>query len=515
MKTLYILIISLMCSALLQAQYLAKVDKQSISNLSIGEQQQIYKVDSRYYSYLGLNLGKHSVGDTSLYNAYGDLRDDDPAFRQKQTLWRPVVAITGDCIVTNLFDTYVVGEDFTHVGFASWGRNLKAGFPWGSGWEWDHDRFGMNFLAHPYGGGTFFIAARANGYNFWESAPFVLFGSYMWKIFGETGVPERNDLLATTVGGVFFGEIFYRLGSNVLDDRTTGWERFGRELAAAVLSPTRTWARFTEGKLFRVTSEEVYQTEPLNVTLSSGLRVVNNELSFLTGSTNLWLSVMLDYGNPFEFTSRKPFDCFNVSMDLTKGMGRKTLDYITGYGILFGKNYESGGLKMLIGGFQHWDYFDNWAFEMGTMAFGPGIISKLPISSNSNLYTNFHVGVVPFGANSTQLGPDTSQFRDYNFVGGAETKLESTLQLGSWVNVVFIGYYFWMHTYVGAPGDHYVGLIKPRIELKLFSNLSIGFEHQVYYSDRYTRDYGDYHKVLTEQRVFLSFLFENFKEQKE
>jgi len=61
------------------------------------------------------------VGDTSLYNAYGDLRDDDPAFRQKQTLWRPVVAITGDCIVTNLFDTYVVGEDFTHVGFASWG----------------------------------------------------------------------------------------------------------------------------------------------------------------------------------------------------------------------------------------------------------------------------------------------------------------------------------------------------------------------------------------------------------
>jgi len=73
-------------------------------------------------------------------------------------------------------------------------------------------------------------------------------------------------------------------------------------------------------------------------------------------------------------------------MDLTKGMGRKTLDYITGYGILFWQELRVWWLEMLIGGFQHWDYFDNWAFEMGTMAFGPGIISKLPISSNSNLY---------------------------------------------------------------------------------------------------------------------------------
>jgi len=110
----------------------------------------------------------------------------------------------------------------------------------------------------------------------------------MWKIFGETGVPDVMICLLPLLAEYSLEKIFYRLGSNVLDDRTTGWERFGRELAAAVLSPTRTWARFTEGKLFRVTSEEVYQTEPLNVTLSSGLRVVNNELSFLTGSTNLW-----------------------------------------------------------------------------------------------------------------------------------------------------------------------------------------------------------------------------------
>jgi hypothetical protein len=66
---------------------------------------------------------------------------------------------------------------------------------------------------------------------------------------------------------------------------------------------------------------------------------------------------------------------------------------------------------------------------------------------------------------------------------------------------------------VGHAGDHYIGLIKPRIALKLFNNLSVGFEHLVYYSDRYTRDYGAFHQVRTEQKVFLQLYFESFKKE--
>jgi len=121
---------------------------------------------------------------------------------------------------------------------------------------------------------------------------------------------------------------------------------------------------------------------------------------------------------------------------------------------------------------------------------------------------------VPLAGNSTRFGPDTLQLRDYNFGGGAEIKFESTLNLGSWVGFSLVGYYFWIHTYVGDAEDHYIGILKPSIGLKLFNNLSIGFEHLIYYSDRYTRDYGNFHQVRTEQRIQLTLYFENFKQQK-
>jgi hypothetical protein len=90
-------------------------------------------------------------------------------------------------------------------------------------------------------------------------------------------------------------------------------------------------------------------------------------------------------------------------------------------------------------------------------------------------------------------------------------KLENILELGRMASASFIGYYYWIHTYVGHKGDHYIGIIKPRIELRIINNLSLGFEHFVYYSDRYPADFHPIHKVRTEQRVYLKVYFEQFK----
>ena len=76
----------------------------------------------------------------------------------------------------------------------------------------------------------YFNAARANGYSFYESAPFALLGSLEWEYFGENTLPSYNDVINTPVNGIFLGEIFYRLGSNILDDQTTGFDRFFREI---------------------------------------------------------------------------------------------------------------------------------------------------------------------------------------------------------------------------------------------------------------------------------------------
>ena len=524
---LRILIISLWCSGLLHAQYRANIALPSLSNLKIDEQQQLSKVDSRFYSYLGLYSAKRSLEETvytdtvnknteykdsvyqdTAHNKYGDLRNDKAEFNKHYPLWTVALKVTGANVATFLIDRYIFNYDFSRVGFNSWNHNIQTG------WEWDQDRFGMNFIVHPYSGSAFFNGARSSGYNFWESAPFATLGSLEWEYFGENTLPSYNDLINTTVDGIFIGEVFYRIGSDILNDQTTGLDRFFREVSVAILSPTRAFSRLTQGKMFRVTSEEVYQQEPLNVTLMLGRRMVNNGSNFMTGPANLLFEINLDYGNPFEIRSRKPFDCFKVSMDITQGVGRKILDNITGYGLLLGSNVHSGRFDMLVGGFQHFDYFDNKTFELGTIGFGPGIITKLQVSHNTNLYTNVNIGVVPLAGNSTRFGPDTTQLRDYNYGGGAESKLECTLNIGSRVGLSLVGYYFWIHTYVGDAEDHYIGIVKPGIGVRLFNNLSIGIEHLVYYSDRYTRDFGNFHQVRTEQRVNLTLLFENFKQQK-
>ncbi len=72
----------------------------------------------------------------------------------------------------------------------------------------------------------FFNAARTNGYSFWESAPFVLVGSYFWEMFAETQGPSLNDLVNTTLGGITLGEASYRLSQLILDDRARGGARF-------------------------------------------------------------------------------------------------------------------------------------------------------------------------------------------------------------------------------------------------------------------------------------------------
>jgi hypothetical protein len=157
------------------------------------------------------------------------------------------------------------------------------------------------------------------------------------------------------------------------------------------------------------------------------------------------------------------------------------------------------------------NFFNNKTFELGTIGFGPGIISKLQMSKSTSLYTNLHVNIVPFAGLSTHFGPDVTEFRDYNYGGGAQAKLESTFNIGGWVGITFVGYYWWIHTFVGTAGNSSIALIKPRIAFRLFNNVSIGFEHLIYYSDRYPRDFPSVHSVRTEQKVFLQIFIEEFK----
>jgi len=461
---------------------------------------------------------KSALVDTTVQNKYGDLLDDDSLYNKRYPCWKPALGVLGINAFVLSLDRYYLKYDYsTSVSMDSWNHNLKTG------WAWDSDRFGINFGGHPYTGALYFNAARSNGYGYFGSIPFAIEGSLMWEYFGENTLPSYTDLANTTVNGAFLGEILYRISSNILDDRTKGTQRVLREITAGIIDPMRGVNRLLQGKSFRTTNKEVYQKEPLNITLFGGMHAINTVPKSLSQlrSDNVILNLQLDYGNPFEIRKRKAFDFFKLRTEFTYGGGRKILDNVLGYGILFGKNKQIGKTAILIGGFQYYDYWDNYSFELMAIGFGGGVFTKLPISKTINLYTNIHFAAVPLGANSGRLGPDTSQIRDYSYSNGLEGKFESTLILGKYFTASLVYYSYLMHTYSSVitkdygpnvndvPGNNLIGIFKPNITLHLYKDLSIGFEHYIYFDDRYQNNLPSVHTVNTEEKIFILFYFED------
>lgn len=513
MKIVYALGFFVLFSTLYQAQFKPVFEKKIYLNQNAWLSRQTSLNEINRYSDLVANPNKTSFldtiktssSDTMKYNMYGDLRNDNPLYNKKSSLGLVALGVTMVNVTTFAVDRYILNYDFARVGLNSWIHNFQTG------WEWDIDRFSMNYFFHPFSGSMYFNAARANGYSFFESVPFTFLGSLEWEYFAENTLPSYNDFINTSINGTFLGEIFYRLGSNILDDQTSGADRFFRELAVAIITPTRFFSRLLSGNLTRLTPEEVYQKEPINITLQAGYHRINEGIAIEKGSNSVNFTLNLDYGNPFEKRSRKPFDYFKLRTEMDFGVGRKIISLVTGFGILFGSNVQTGNMEMLVGLFQQMNFFNNKTFELGTIAFGPGIISKLPMSKGSSLYTTLNLDVVPFGALSSRFGPVISEVRHYDYAGGAQAKLESTFNIGGWVGLTFVGYYWWFHTFHGTAGNSYIALIKPRIAFRLFDNLSIGFEHLIYYSDRYPRDFQSVHSVRTEQKIFLQIFIEEFK----
>ncbi|MGZ3859019.1 MAG: DUF3943 domain-containing protein [Flavisolibacter sp.] len=440
-----------------------------------------------------------------LYDAHGNLLRDDPAYNPKYVWWRPALRVLFANGFNWVIDRYVFNYDWSRIGPKTWQYNIEKG------WEWDTDRFGTNFIGHPYSGNYYFNIARSNGYNFWQSFPYAVQGSLVWEYFGENTRPSINDIINTPVSGAFLGEITYRISSNILDDRTRGAERVFRELLAGIVNPSRALNRLTQGKMFRVTTKEVYQKEPMNITLSTGVHKVNNKEGnnnqFGTGATNVILNTQIDYGDPFESRSRSPYDVFRARLELGYGANKYLISSLNGYGLLAGNTLKEG--KLLGGLFQHYDYWHNNIFEVGSMGFGYGLLSKIALGAKSDMYTNFHLAVVPLAGNNTQYGPDTSDYRNYNFGGGLEGKIEETINMGKWGTLGFTAFYYWIHTYNGSPGNSLVAILKPTVAFRLCKNFSLGFEQLLYHNDRYIKEVPTLHLTRTEQKLYLQFFFEN------
>ncbi len=367
------------------------------------------------------------------------------------------------------FDRYVLQGDFAHINSKTIKNNFETGF------VWDNDQFSTNLFAHPYTGGLYFNTARNSGLNFYQSIPYSVGGSLMWEFFMENEPPAINDFISTSIGGISLGEVTYRLSDLIIDSRSTGWERVGREFLSTVISPMTGLNRLISGDMWKrrnFRGRSVANSVPLEciVRLSYRALAENNDISESI-SNSMYVDASLIYGDPFDRENQKPYDYFSLKAGFNLISDRQPLiSNINAIGMIWGKDIEmkKPTRNLTLGIFQHFDYYDsyggNFMGEGGVekvdyhyfriaeaAAFGGGMIYRANMSEKNYFLLSAHINGVLLGATSTDYYNDID--RDYNLGSGYSTKLKTGFVFNSKFEMGLNFEHYQIFTWKGYPQD--------------------------------------------------------------
>jgi len=280
----------------------------------------------------------------------------DVRLHEHKAFWRAGAETVGFNIGLWAFDRYVLKG---HYAYISW-NTIKANFK--HGFEWDDDHLHTNMFDHPYNGSIFFNAARSNGFNFWQSELFAIGGSAMWEMCMEKEYPSTNDIIATPIGGAALGEVLYRTSDLILDDRSTGGERFGREFAAFLVDPMKGINRIVTGAAWkkRTTSGRRFGIPPISVELSLGARALSLIENDEGSRAGVVAEINIEYGDRFEEFTKAPYDYFSFLMELQGIKSQPLLSRVEIMGRLLSREiYDKKDVKVNVGLYQHFDFFDS------------------------------------------------------------------------------------------------------------------------------------------------------------
>ncbi|MDE5870539.1 MAG: DUF3943 domain-containing protein [Muribaculaceae bacterium] len=279
----------------------------------------------------------------------------DMAYHEKKHFWRSAAEVFGMNMSLWAFDRYALQGHYAYISWETIKENFRHGF------EWDNDHLNTNMFAHPYNGSLFYNAGRSNGFNYWQSELFAIGGSAMWELFMECEYPSTNDIIATPIGGAALGEVFYRASDLVLNDRATGGERIGREVAAFLLDPMRGITRIVSGQAWRkrATSGRRFGLPPISIEASIGARMLTM-IETSGYSFGPAAEINIEYGDRFEETTKVPYDYFSFNIELQALKTQPLLSRIEIMGRLLSKEIiDQEKVNMNIGLYQHFDFFDS------------------------------------------------------------------------------------------------------------------------------------------------------------
>lgn len=365
----------------------------------------------------------------------------DQALYREKHFWRAAGEVFGLNMSLWGLDRFILKGKYAYINLHTIKENFKHGF------SWDNDHLSTNMFAHPYNGSLFYNAGRSNNYNFWQSELFAIAGSAQWELFMEREYPSTNDIIATPVGGAALGEVFYRTSDMFLDDSSWGWERFEREAAAFIISPMRGITRILSGRAWqhRANHGRRFGMPPVVLQVGIGARALLFHDDGNLSKAGATMILNLEYGDRYSPSSRKPYDYFNVQVELDAIKTQPILNRLEIRGRLLSRDIiDTRKCDLSIGMYQHFDFFDSDTitsrtledklkacvvpYKLGTPAsVGAGVMFRL---------VNEPVGVFEAYAhlNGVMLAGILSDYyryyhRNYNWASGMSVKTGLTLSL--------------------------------------------------------------------------------------
>jgi opacity protein-like surface antigen len=393
------------------------------------------------------------------------------------------------------FDRYVTQEDFAFISLRSVKENFKNGF------GYDRDSFNINQASHPFHGSLYFNAARSNGYGYWESGAFTLAGSFLWECCMENTQPSINDIVNTTLGGMSRGEMAHRLGVMLRDNTASGFTRFWRELAGAIVDPVGGFNRLAHGETSRqfANPDERFPSR-FSVVGDLGYRHIGGGAA---DPNQAIVSLSAVYGDAFAGEIRKPFDTFWLEADISStGVSR-----VEGRGVLKGWELSDSTARFrhILGVFQEYEYFSNESQVFAAQIFSVGLLSRYSLGPNLKISTDVTAIAFPLaGIRTTDfLNPETG--RSYDYAPGGGFRVAGRLYRKEW-EIVRLGYgVAFARTANGTSSSNTLQFFRASARLPLTRSLGVGGGYSWYSRKTTYSGFQEAPRTQSEWRLFVSW----------
>ncbi len=375
-------------------------------------------------------------------------------------------------------------------------------------WGIDDDNYNMNQFLHPQQGLVFHGIARSSGLNFWESTAYATAGSFLWELYGETMPPSVNDLIASGIGGSFFGESFFRM-ANLLLENSEGKPGFWRELGATLLSPPVGFNRLVFGErhqsLFPSHDPATFLRLRLGINLNTG---ENNDRRFgAIDSSHATADGIMDYGLPGKpgYRYTRPFDYFHASFSVID-REEYAVENVMIHGLLWGNAYEAGdtyrGLWGLYGGYDYLAPASD-SFRASTTSASIGTTFQWWLSREVALQGSV-LGGIGYGAAGSIAGRDE---RDYHYGVTPQGLLTLRLLIGDWAMLDLTGHEFYVSS-KGATesGTENIVRLNAGLTVRLTGRHALGVRYVVSNRDMNYSNLPEKHQTAGTISLFYTFL---------